>query len=63
MKTHLQIDFHSQPEFSKPMLAVNFGFGRISERVISKVMVEIVQWSSLGKKCPYSIKAFTMTYY
>jgi len=38
----LQTDPQSPPESSKPMLAVKFGFGRILERVISTVKVEIV---------------------
>jgi hypothetical protein len=28
VETHLQINFHSQPKRSKPMLAVNLGFGK-----------------------------------
>jgi hypothetical protein len=41
------------------MLAVNFGFGRILERVIPKVEIEIWQWSRLGEKYCYSRKTGT----
>jgi len=45
------------------MLAVNFGFGRILERVISKIKVEIFQWSSLGEKGRYSIKTSVIAWH
>jgi len=45
------------------MLVVNFGFSRILERVVSKVKVEIVQWSSLGEKGRYSIKTIIIVWH
>ena len=56
VETNLQISFYSPPERSESMLAVNFGFGGILERVISKVVVEIGQWGSLGEKYGDSTK-------
>ena len=63
VETYIQVDFHSHPEQNEPMLEVNFGFGRILERVVSKAEVEIGQWSSLWEKNCYSVKAFIIFWY
>ncbi|KAF8809791.1 hypothetical protein BYT27DRAFT_7187677 [Phlegmacium glaucopus] len=58
VETHIQIGFHCQPQGSKSTLAVNFGFGKILKRVISKADVGIPQWSSLQEKFCYSIETW-----
>ena len=48
-----QIDLHSQPERSEPMLAVNFSFGRILKRMIPE---RSVNGAALERRCVTALR-------